>query len=672
MASAEESTSCNREPFLSGDGCDRGNVDIHQFDDLPYCDPIDPTQADIPPEIVDTPINVPIPPACSCININMKAGIGYGDGFRAGTSFKSVGDCCDGNYESNISLDIPCPIPFRGDRTITASVAYSDSPSPQTKPFIHGELCNVNAFNVDLPLAVPCPINTPMAQITVGIGYGEGNRKQTRRYLDNKTGRDCSLNALNPEFDLNIPCPVVGAKKGEITVGIGYGDGESRRKAQFIKADSSPQGCSVEALSPEIDLNIPCPITSSGSIKIGAKFATACSQPEYARKLLKDMRGYVAWLGDRGYSNEYRGAASIYNACQSLPDVLDNLCPPQCECGDEKCKEDLIDEILAAQRNISVARSQNLAICDVNLATRQVCSSAETLEGLANSALEEFYNDGKPVISGVSASLWAPSPDGCGIDPTNPDMTIPVPCPIERPNQCMEDPEHPEKGPTDVRLKFKKELEEGDTKTTLVDLDSKECIVRHAEEVEITAECPLKKLEGKTTKVSIGYKNDAAPKQMDLVDIDDENCTVKPMEEVNLDIPCPPIKVEPGTIMPPAYANNVKVREVPGQGGCEKTFKLDITFPDGGGGGGGGGDECQVSGISLDFSLGGITCTLKRDGCDDIKGVVTGLKMEQIQVVTEVKLENNTFKMQKRNAIVFSPGEPAWTEVFYTTPICGS
>ena len=68
--------SCNRQPFLSEGGCDRGSVDIRQFDDFPFCESFAPTMPEIPPEIVDTPIELPVPPSCACFNIayamNMK------------------------------------------------------------------------------------------------------------------------------------------------------------------------------------------------------------------------------------------------------------------------------------------------------------------------------------------------------------------------------------------------------------------------------------------------------------------------------------------------------------------------------------------------------------------------------------------------------------------------
>ena len=77
------SDGCNRSPFQSGDGCDRGDVNTHQFSDLPYCKPIDPTRPNIPPEILDTTWVLPVPPPCSCIDIEYKLDFkGYTDEWK--------------------------------------------------------------------------------------------------------------------------------------------------------------------------------------------------------------------------------------------------------------------------------------------------------------------------------------------------------------------------------------------------------------------------------------------------------------------------------------------------------------------------------------------------------------------------------------------------------------
>ena len=112
--------SCNRRPFLSGDGCDRGSVDINQFDDFPYCDKIDPTMPAIPPEIVDTPLQIPVPPSCACVNIKYALNFKYSKDrkFGANADFIARGDCCEGNYVSNFNLQIPCPILGGGSKKI--------------------------------------------------------------------------------------------------------------------------------------------------------------------------------------------------------------------------------------------------------------------------------------------------------------------------------------------------------------------------------------------------------------------------------------------------------------------------------------------------------------------------------------------------------------------------
>lgn len=262
MASVgETAANCNRQPFLSGDGCDRGSVDIHQFDDLPYCESISPTEPDIPPEIVDTPLNLLIPPSCSCVNIDYKLKIGYSRSktFGANATFRARGDCCEGNYQSDFNLQIPCPIAGQGSKKIDISIKYGNGKSEDSIDYISTDSskCSIDPLDVDFDLEIPCPIGKE-GEITVGIGYGDGESKVTKKIISTDKG-DCKIDAESPEFDLKIPCPVLGgAGDNYISTNAKYANGFSKNKVAYIRKDNV--ACTIEPLDVNLDINIPCPI----------------------------------------------------------------------------------------------------------------------------------------------------------------------------------------------------------------------------------------------------------------------------------------------------------------------------------------------------------------------------------------------------------------------------
>ena len=258
----DKAASCNRVPFLSEDGCDRGDVDIHQFDDLPYCEEIEPTPAEIPPEVLDTPVNIPIPPPCSCINIDYKLDFGYGTSAPKAT-FKAVGDCCDGNYESSLSLNLPCPVPT-GIRKIKTSIGYGNgSGSKETLYYAKGKDCSFSITDITHDLQIECPIKVSgTTKISISLAYGSGSSSLSKDLASGDPGK-CSISMESPEFNLNLPCPIVGSGTSTLTVGVGYGTGDSSKTVDYISG-SGGADCSITPLSPEIDLSIPCPLPSGG------------------------------------------------------------------------------------------------------------------------------------------------------------------------------------------------------------------------------------------------------------------------------------------------------------------------------------------------------------------------------------------------------------------------
>ena len=254
--------SCNRQPFLSDQECDRGSVDIHQFDDFPLCESIDPTQAEIPPEIVDTPINLPVPPACACFNIDYALKLKYNKKrlFAATADFSAKGDCCEGNYVSNFNLEIPCPVLGSGaSRRIKMKIGYGNGKGSAEVSYLRAnqDSCTIEAKNVDIDLNIPCPIQKKVdRKVKIGISYGQAFRGASAKVVE-ANAEKCELEILEPTFTLNIPCPVKKGGNKKIKIGISYGKDFKPASGSVIKTGDS---CTIEANPVTFALQIPCPI----------------------------------------------------------------------------------------------------------------------------------------------------------------------------------------------------------------------------------------------------------------------------------------------------------------------------------------------------------------------------------------------------------------------------
>ena len=275
--SKSDHRTCNRRPFLSEEGCDRGSVDIYQFDDFPYCETVDPTMPAIPPEIVDSPLQIPVPPSCACVNIKYALKLKYSKDrkFGAEASFSAQGDCCEGNYVSNFDLQIPCPILGKGSKKFKLKIGYGSGKASAAASYIrtNPDSCTVEANDVDIRLDIPCPVKDSRGKkIKIGISYGEGDKVASASFIRTDP-KGCEIEPLSPDIHLNLPCPIVGRKDApKIKASIKYGSGDGKASASYIKAD--PKECTIEPLSPSLELDIPCPIKDSRGkkIKIGISY----------------------------------------------------------------------------------------------------------------------------------------------------------------------------------------------------------------------------------------------------------------------------------------------------------------------------------------------------------------------------------------------------------------
>ena len=276
--SSYEPTPCNRIPFQSESGCDRGSVDIHLFDDLPYCDRIDPTPPEIPPEIEPTPINVPVPVIpCTCFSIDYSMKMRYRHGssrkFGAAARFGANGDCCKGRYVSDISLDIPCPVFGSSSRKIGVSIGYGDTRKSFSETYIDVDekKCRIEPRNVSARLEIPCPVSEKEGQLTVGVKYGKGPSKASAAVIA-ANRKDCVIEPLSPEISLDIPCPIVG-REGRYSVGVRKGWTGNTSVVDIPIAAANAQACVLEPIGGVADLSIPCPVKKgSGKLRIGLQY----------------------------------------------------------------------------------------------------------------------------------------------------------------------------------------------------------------------------------------------------------------------------------------------------------------------------------------------------------------------------------------------------------------
>ena len=273
--SKSDHRTCNRRPFLSEEGCDRGSVDIYQFDDFPYCETVNPTMPAIPPEIVDNPLQIPVPPSCACVNIKYALKLKYSKDrkFGAEASFSAQGDCCEGNYVSNFDLQIPCPILGKGSKKFKLKIGYGSGKASAAASYIrtNPDSCTVEAKDVDIRLDIPCPVKDSRGKkIKIGISYGNGNKTASASFLVTDA-KNCTVEALAPTFNLNLPCPVKRQRNTpKIKAKIKWGSSGQSASASFLTAD--PDSCQISGIDAVLNLNIPCPIKGKGAkhIKIGS------------------------------------------------------------------------------------------------------------------------------------------------------------------------------------------------------------------------------------------------------------------------------------------------------------------------------------------------------------------------------------------------------------------
>ena len=288
--SPSSAVSCNRKPFVSDESCDRGSVDTNMFSDLPFCDKISPTMPEIPPEIVDPEIVMPIPPPCACVYIDYKFDFGgYKDGFSAKTEFKAKGDCCEGAYDTKFELEFPCPVNNFGQKKFKATIDWGEKQVHEQTYIEPQSDCGIDPHDITFTVGLPCPIIGERSGIGINLGWDYPTSGST--VVSSRDGSKCGLNLIEGSVDIGLPCPI---GQGSATININM-DWDSPVSGTATVASKSSD-CAIELESGTVNIGLPCPITGRRS---KMSLALGWDRPNYGSALL-------ATKGDRDCSLEMR------------------------------------------------------------------------------------------------------------------------------------------------------------------------------------------------------------------------------------------------------------------------------------------------------------------------------------------------------------------------------
>lgn len=290
--SADAKLACNRLPFQTDDSCSRGDVDITVFRDLPICLPINPTEPKGGVPQTDIPVIPITPPPCACVNIDMS-GTGKVENrkkkdIEVKTEFKSVGDCCEGNYKANVKVNIPCiPFHLQGGKSSTSIEIEEDctleTPSGHFNPGIESDSCTFKLkpkIKIRLPKAKNITFNPELV-----IKNDECIEKASGSVESNTVRTDCSVE-FKPKIRINIPkIPKFHAcSSGEVTF---VQSGHELNGSGSLLLNTSSDSCgNTKSLCPSLRLKIPCPIETVKSKKLKYKKKVKWGSDSYSSSLI--------------------------------------------------------------------------------------------------------------------------------------------------------------------------------------------------------------------------------------------------------------------------------------------------------------------------------------------------------------------------------------------------
>lgn len=508
---------CNRQPFLSDDGCDRGSVDIHRFSALPFCDTIDPTLPEIPDEILDTPMQMFIPPPCVCVNMNYDVLMKYRKqrDFVTKATFKAVGDCCDGNYKSDFKLEIPCPVVGNGpSKRISMKLGYGTGGASAAESYIanNPDKCTIEPRNVDFDLHLPCPVKgAGNGKITASIKYGNGAQSATASFIE-ASPESCAIKPLTPRLDLNIPCPVAGqGGDKKIKASIKYGTGAQSVSVKLAEADVT--NCAIKVAEPDLDLNLPCPVKGSGNgvIKASIKYGTGAQSTAAS------------------FIEAKPGDCTIKPLSPNLN--LNIPCPVQSS-GTQTLKVGVAYGGNAPEKKSVTLATTNKNTCAIDISSPDLdlkipCPVQN--EGTQTIAVGVAY--GGTVPEKKTATLATTSRSACTVNIASPDLDLKIPCPIQN----------------DIVQKLSVGVAYGNgaglKTTTLATASKGNCTIKleTPQDLQLNIKCPIQGRGGdKKIKASVKYGTDTAPKEVVFLSENPATCTIAGTDAtLDLSLKCP-------------------------------------------------------------------------------------------------------------------------------------
>lgn len=550
---------CNRRPFLSDSGCQRGSVDIHQFDDLPFCQKINPTPAKIPPEIVETPLQVPVPPACTCININHALSFKYSTNrkFRAAASFKANGDCCEGNYDAKFDLQVPCPIiPAEKSKKFSAKFKLGRNGTAVSAAAsyirLNKDSCTIDPKDVDLNIELPCPIHgvSYPKKIKMAIGYGNGNRSAAQSYI-NANQNSCTIEAKDINFDLQIPCPVKNITSNKrVKASVKYGT-DKEVSQEYLTANTN--SCTVSASDINLQLQIHCPIKQSQGGKIKARIA---------------------------YGDSFNSATASFLAANNNDCTLEPKSP--------HLQLYIPCPVKNADKKVSIGIKWGQENSKVSKAVIKANSSACTIEPVES----EFNlnlpcpisNNKSAVVSAKvrygtantdSATLLSLDHSTCTIEGKDKKtLDLKIPCPIS------------DTGNQTITIKALKYGSPQSVTQTI--LTKSNCSITGSNvSFDLNVPCPVSSAGSKKIAIGIGYSGTTAKGGSATFLTTGSNCTIAGQNaSINLSLPCP--------VNSSNFSFTASYSTGSGEGtasiqstavnGCKRRLKLKIKFPKGGDG----------------------------------------------------------------------------------------
>ena len=258
----QQKLACNRKPFESDSSCDRGDVNTELFIDFPICDPIDPTIPDSASITVDFPVVPFSPPPCACAKVEFasEGHIEDREDIYLYINFEAIGDCCEGNYRTDVDIRIPC-FPFDVDdkehkKDITINNVHCDEPTGEVSIRLIAEDCRLS-IEPNIELNLPCmPFETIEKTSKVTINQVECGTEPNGTFTL-KLEQDCETCEITfePELELNIPDPPE-YHFNDGGVNIDY-DCNSPEGTLTWEEDDESSGCD-RIFTPQLDLTLDC------------------------------------------------------------------------------------------------------------------------------------------------------------------------------------------------------------------------------------------------------------------------------------------------------------------------------------------------------------------------------------------------------------------------------